>query len=88
MHNVHLPPQPIDMYIELVSFGLQAVYFVKRRADVVKKDTFKTLIAFGDVSHLPLDQLNSMVESVRSSVPHSMYCDTLPPLLCSWCSPL
>lgn len=43
---------------------MQAVYFVKRRADVVKKDTFKTLVAFGDVSHLPLDQLNSMVESV------------------------
>ena len=65
-HTVPLPPQPIHMYmyIELISFVMQAVYFVKRRADVVKKDTFKTLVAFGDVSHLPLDQLNSMVESV------------------------
>ena len=40
------------------------MYYVKKRADVVKKDTFKTLIAFGDVAHLPLDQLNSIVESV------------------------
>ena len=45
------------------------MYFVKRKADVVKKETFNSLLAFGDVSHLPLDQLNSMVESVS---PHSL----------------
>ena len=45
-------------------FGSQAVYFVKNKAEAVKKDTFKTLVGFGDVSHIPLDQLNSMVESV------------------------
>ena len=37
---------------------------MKRKADAVKRDNFKTLIGFGDVAHLPLDQLNAMVEAV------------------------
>ena len=44
----------------------QAVYFVKRQAEVVKADTFRQLIMYGDVAHLPLDHLSSLIESVRS----------------------
>lgn len=43
----------------------QAVYFVKRQAEVVKADTFRQLIMYGDVAHLPLDHLSSLIESVR-----------------------
>ena len=42
----------------------KAVYFIKRHADQVKKDNIKTLLMFGDVSHIPLDQLSNLVESV------------------------
>lgn len=42
----------------------KAVYFLKRQADAVKKENIKTLLVFGDMSHVPLDQLASIVESV------------------------
>ena len=44
---------------------------MKLRAEVVKKETVKSLIAFGDVSHLPLDQLNAIVESVSGLPAHT-----------------
>ncbi len=43
----------------------KAVYFIKRQADQIKKENMKTLLMFGDVSHIPLDQLSNLVESVR-----------------------
>lgn len=49
----------------LLSISPQAVYFVKRQAEVVKADTFRQLIMYGDVAHLPLDHLSSLIESVR-----------------------
>ena len=42
----------------------KAVYFLKRQADAVKKENIKALLIFGDMSHVPLDQLASIVESV------------------------
>ncbi len=42
----------------------KAVYFMKRNAEKLSKENTKNLI-FGDMSHLPLDQLSSTVESVR-----------------------
>ena len=42
----------------------KAVYFIKRQAEAVKKDNIKSLLMFGDVSHIPLDQLSFVVESV------------------------
>jgi dynein heavy chain len=42
----------------------KAVYFIKRSSESVKKENYKTLLMFGDVSHIPLDQLSFLVESV------------------------
>eukprot|EP00731_Ephydatia_muelleri_P036494 Em0265g1a len=42
----------------------KAVYFLKRQADAVKKENIKALLIFGDMSHVPLDQLASIVESL------------------------
>ena len=42
----------------------KAVYFLKRQAEAVKKENIKTLLIFGDMSHVPLDQLASIVESL------------------------
>ena len=42
----------------------KAVYFVKRKADVIKKDNVKSLLSFGDMSYTPLDHLTSMVDAV------------------------
>ena len=61
---------------------------MKRKADVVKKDNFKTLVAFGDVSHLPLDHLNSIVEAVSSLTHRHTHTHSLSSCLISWCSPL
>ena len=44
----------------------KAVYFIKRQAEAVKKDNIKSLLMFGDVSHIPLDQLSFLVESVSA----------------------
>ena len=44
----------------------KAVYFIKRHAEQVKKENLKTLVMFGDVSHIPLDQLSNLVESVSN----------------------
>lgn len=52
----------------------KAVYFIKRTADALRKDNFKEVLLFGDMSHVPLDQLSSVVESV--SVYVSMPCYT------------
>ena len=41
----------------------KAVYFIKKAAEPIKKDTSRNVL-FGDMSFLPLDQLSSMVESV------------------------
>ena len=46
----------------------KAVYFIKRHADQIKKENMKTLLMFGDVSHVPLDQLSNLVESVCYSL--------------------
>lgn len=45
----------------------KAVYFIKRKADVVKKDNLKSLLSFGDMSYAPLDHLTSMVDAVSCS---------------------
>lgn len=42
----------------------KAVYFIKRAPEAIKKENVKTLLMFGDVSHIPLDQLSYLVESV------------------------
>lgn len=44
----------------------QAVYFVKRHTEQVKKDNFHTLIMFGDMSHLALDHFTSLIDTVIS----------------------
>ena len=41
----------------------KAVYFVKRKAEVLKKENLKDLI-FGDMSYAPLDHLTSLVDAV------------------------
>jgi dynein heavy chain len=41
----------------------KAVYFVKRKAEPVKKENLKDLI-FGDMSYTPLDHLTSLVDAV------------------------
>ena len=41
----------------------KAVYFIKKMAEPIKKDTSRNVLC-GDMSFLPLDQLSSMVESV------------------------
>ena len=43
---------------------LQAVYYVKRRPEQVKKENFHDLIMFGDLSHLPLDHFTSLMDTV------------------------
>ena len=42
----------------------KAVYFMKRYPERLSEEIMKKLI-YGDMSHLPLDQLSSTVESVR-----------------------
>ena len=42
----------------------KAVYFIKRKAEVIKKDNLKSLLSFGDMSYTPLDHLTSMVDAV------------------------
>ena len=46
----------------------KAVYFIKRQPEQVKKENVKTLLLFGDVSHVPLDQLSNLVESVSEYI--------------------
>lgn len=46
----------------------KAVYFIKRKADVIKKDNLKTLLSFGDMSYTPLDHLTSMVDAVSCTL--------------------
>ena len=43
---------------------LQAVYFVKRRHEIIKKDNFHDLVMFGDLSHVPLDHFTAFIDSV------------------------
>lgn len=47
---------------------------MKRAAEPVKKDNFKSLLMFGDICHLPLDHLSSLVDSVslKQSSPFSL----------------
>ena len=42
---------------------LKAIYFMKRHPEALNKNNVKNLL-YGDMSHLPLDQLSSVVESV------------------------
>ena len=42
----------------------QAVYFAKRHAEPIKKDTFHNQVMFGDLCSLPLEHLTSLVETV------------------------
>lgn len=46
----------------------KAVYFIKRSPESLKKENIKTLLMFGDVSHIPLDQLSHLVESVSGLI--------------------
>ena len=46
---------------------LQAVYFVKRRPESIKKDNFHDLVMFGDLSHVPLDHFSALIDTVSSS---------------------
>jgi hypothetical protein len=43
---------------------MQAVYFVKRQSESIKKDNFHSLVVFGDLSGLPLEHLTSLIEMV------------------------
>lgn len=43
----------------------KAVYYIKRVPDTLKKDNILQLLQFGDMSYVPLDQLSSLVDSVR-----------------------
>ena len=45
---------------------LQAVYFVKRRPESIKKDNFHDLVMFGDLSHVPLDHFSALIDTVSS----------------------
>ena len=54
--------QTLYITINLLS---QAVYYVKRRPESIKKDNFHDLVMFGDLSHLPLDHFTSLMETVR-----------------------
>lgn len=45
-------------------FTLQAVYFVKRRSESIKKDNFHDLVMFGDLSHVPLDHFSALIDTV------------------------
>ena len=48
----------------------KTVYFVKRAAEVVKKDNFNRLVMYGEMSMLPLDQLTATVDTVSAR----LYC--------------
>ena len=54
----------------------KSVYYIKRQPEAIKKDNIKTLLMFGDVSHIPLEQLSYLVESVSTDT----HCITLLPL--------
>ena len=58
--------QLVPMITFPTSSKAKAVYFIKRAADPIKKENIKSLLMFGDVSHIPLDQLSYLVESVSS----------------------
>ena len=51
----------------------KAVYYIKRAAEALKKDNFKELLLFGDMSQVPLDQLSSVVESVSRCTSNSQH---------------
>ena len=51
----------------------KAVYFIKRNPEAVKKENIKTLLMFGDVSQIPLDQLSYLVESVSTKYFYLFY---------------
>ena len=55
---------------------LQAVYYVKRRPEQVKKDNFHDLIMFGDLSHLPLDHFTSLMDTVGCLDTQHAHCAT------------
>lgn len=63
---VHLLPSgqlaPMDSFPTTTKN--KAVYFIKRTSDALRKDNFKEVLLFGDMSQVPLDQLSSIVESV------------------------
>lgn len=40
---------------------------MKRHAEPVKKENMKSLVMFGDLSHLPVDHLSSLVDTVSST---------------------
>ena len=42
----------------------QAIYFIKRHSEPIKKDNFHSLVLFGDVSHLALDHFTALIENV------------------------
>ena len=46
----------------------KAVYFIKRKAEAIKKDNIHSLLIFGDMSYTPLDQLSSLVDAVSKSI--------------------
>ncbi len=47
---------------------MKAVYFVKRTTDPVKTGNFRTAVLCGEMSHLPLDQLQTILDLVRKTV--------------------
>ncbi len=55
------------------------MYFIKRAAEQIKKENFKTLLSYGDVCHLPLDHLSFVVDTVGYLLYHKlssvMFCD-------------
>ena len=48
----------------MVIMCIQAVYYVKRRPETIKKDNFYDLVMFGDLSHVPLDHFTNLMETV------------------------
>ena len=51
----------------------KAIYFVKRFAEVIKRDNLKRLLIFGDLSYTPLDHLTSLVDAVSAGIAAYMY---------------
>lgn len=56
---------------------MQAVYFAKRAAEPVKKENLSTLLTYGDISHLPLDHLSFIVDTVSHCPTHPTFTNLL-----------
>ena len=51
-------------FTRIFSLPMQAVYFAKRHAEPIKKESFHSQVMFGDLCNIPLEHLTSLVETV------------------------